>query len=418
MRLFIFILAAIAGVHTATIGGVDQTGDANKLRVDERQQWYEIDVSLRYNDERYEVRLVFTRNEEEDIHLFICEEGRNTSRVLMHTKFHAVGYFLDAESVPDPEDPSRDLLLIHTVSQYPMGHLWRIDLKGKRIQKLLEGTYLDARYLFSQQVVTEWTPAHYVLAEGWYDFQLMAKRSWRWCKRSRCFVPTWWRIAEPTYEYFHWIDKLTEQYETIGTPCEPPKPVPADLEAKGQYLERWARSVRLSKAAKRYDIQVAYSGGVGVVDESYLSIYETSGKRARLVRCTRIDDLGLGHVISLRTVPDPNDPGRSLVVVYTENGRCVIWRIDPNTMRPVVVMDEFFLDVSQIQRGIVKEWTQALSLVKEAGWNAYPPAFRDPKAMAYRVWRWDRRRQRFVVASSWRLGKWSRADYRRFGFWE
>lgn len=374
-------------------------------------QWYEVrDIALDVKGVRYEVRIVFTRELFEDIHLYVYDWSR-TPKLLMHVNKLALGRFLDAMTVPHPDNPENKLLLVYSVGQYPRGTLWYVDPKRKRVRKLLEGNYLDAAYLFTRKVVTEWLPAHYVLAEGVYDFQLMAKRDWKWDTRTQRFVPGRWRIADARYSYFNMIDKMLDQIETIGTPCNPPEVVP-QLEAKQQYLENWLQGVRLDNSPRTYNIQIASNG-----DEAYVSVYEASGKKTRLVRCTRLSNFG--YVVSLRAVPSPDNPRCSLIVVYKGNEGCVVWRIDPETMRPVQLMEETAgIDVSRISQGIVLEWKQALLVLVLEGWDAYPPAFRNPKAMAYRVWRWDRRKQRFVVASSWRIGKWSRVDYRRFGFWE
>lgn len=213
------------------------------------------------------------------------------------------------------------------------------------------------------------------------------------------------------------MDKLADQFDKLGLPCTPPEPVPAEKLARFDYPALWLKAYLNNSV---YYVQLAYDGYV-----AYFSVYKPLAKGRKLLRCTRLgwseSPIFKGWFdlpIAVRTVSAPDDPRRSLIVAYDKTGQCMVWRINPETMRPVVVIEGCFLDVSQIHKGIVKEWEQALSLVKDAGWNAYPPAFRKPEAMAYRVWRWDERKQRFVVASSWRMGKWSQVDYRRFGFWE
>ena len=397
----------------------DKTGIANTNALQNGEtslQWYEVrNLKLDVDGEPYEARIVFTRELFEDIHLYVYDWSR-TPKLLMHTHNLAFGQFLDAMTVPHPDNPENELLLVYSMGQYPRGTLWYIDPKRKRVRKLLEGNYLDATYLFTRKVVTEWTPAHYVLAEGEYDFQLMAKRDWKWDTRRQRFVPGKWRVAEPVYGYFDMIDRIMAQSETVGSPCNPPEPVPAEKEAKVWYLENWLRGVRLDNSHRTYNIQIANNW-----NEAYLSVYEASGKQPRLVRCTRID-IGyvIGYITSLQAVPDPDNPRRSLVMVCNDEEGCIIWRIDPKTMRPVplIAKGTKLLDVLRVSKGILLEWRQALLVLVLEGWDAYPPAFRNPKAMAYRVWRWDKRKQRFVVASSWRIGKWSRTDYRRFGFWE
>lgn len=375
-------------------------------------QWLEVrNIALDVEGRRYEARIVFTRELFEDIHLYVYDWSR-TPKLLMHANKLAFGRFLDAMTVPHPDNPENKLLLVYSVGQYPRGTLWYVDPRRKRVRKLLEGNYLDATYLFTRKVVTEWLPAHYVLAEGEYDFQLMAKRDWKWDTRRQRFVPGKWRVAEPQYGYFDMIDRIMAQSEAVGSACDPPEPAPAEMEAKVWYLENWLKGVRLDSTSRTYNIQIASDGR-----EAYLSVYAASGKQPRLVRCTPLSNFG--YVVSLRAVPYPGNPHRSLIVVCKGDESCVIWRIDPETMRPVQLMEETAgVDVSRISQGIVLEWKQALLVLVLEGWDAYPPAFRNPKAMAYRVWRWDKREQRFVVASSWRIGKWSRADYRRFGFWE
>lgn len=374
------------------------------------EQWYEVRAEIQYRPDRSGVvRMVFRRDWLTDIHFYFYDGAG--SQPILYASFRSVGYLLDVRTVPDPQNADQELLLFYTAAQYPVGHLWRIDPERGRILRVLEGTYLDTAYLVTKQLVTQWKPAHYVLGEGLYDFQLMARRLWRWDERRLRFVPSWWRVAEPTCRFFDWMDKITDQYDKLGTPCPPPEPLSAEKTARFDYYTLWQKGF-LDNSGTQYHVQVACNE-----EEVYLSVYKPLAKGLRLLRCTKLDWLG-GLVISLQAVPNPDNPSRSLMFACDENGWCKIWRVDPKTMRPVMVLDGSLLDVSRIREGIVKEWTQALSLVKDAGWDAYSPAFRNPKAMAYRVWRWDKRKQQFVVASSWRIGKWSRADYRRFGFWE
>lgn len=382
---------------------------------DNGEQWYELRTELSYRpDKSCGVRVVFKHDVWTDVHFYFY--NNDSAQLVMYTKLEAPGYLLDVSAVPDPVNPDQELLLFYTAAQYPIGHLWRVDPERRRIRVVLEGTYLDTAYLVTKRLVTEWIPAHYVLAEGRYDFQLMAKRLWKWDDKRGRFIPSWWYVAESTYRFFNWMDKIMDQFDKLGTPCAPPEPVPAGKMARFVYPDLWLKAYLNGSV---YYVQLAYDGYV-----AYFSVYKPLAKGRKLLRCTRLEWSKLPIVerfrlpIAVRTVSAPDNSRRSLIVAYDETGQCMVWRINPETMRPVVVMRGYFLDVSQIHKGIVKEWEQALSLVKDAGWDAYPPAFRNPKAMAYRVWRWDKRKQRFVVASSWRIGKWSRADYRRFGFWE
>lgn len=374
---------------------------------DNGEQWYELRTELSYRpDKPCMVRVVFKHNVWTGVHFYFYNS--DGTQLVMYTKLKDPGYLLDVSAAPDPVNPDQELLLFYTAAQYPVGHLWRVDPERRRIQVVLEGTYLDTSYLVAKRLLTEWIPAHYVLAEGRYDFQLMAKRLWKWDDKGGRFIPSWWHIAEPTYRFFDWMDKIMDQFAKLGTPCASPEPVPAEKLARFDYPALWLKAYLNNSV---YHVQLAYNGYI-----AYFSVYKPLAKGRKLLRCTELGWFGLP--IAVRTVPFPDSSRRSLIVACDEKGKCMVWRIDATTMRPVVVVEGSFLDVSQIHKGIVKEWVQALSLVKDAGWNAYPPAFRNPKAMAYRVWRWDRRKHRFVVASSWRIGKWSRADYRRFGFWE
>ncbi len=374
------------------------------------EQWYEVRAEIQYRPDRSGVvRMVFRRDWLTDIHFYFYDGAG--SQPILYASLRSVGYLLDVRTVPDPQNADQELLLFYTVAQYPVGHLWRIDPERKRIHRVLECTYLDTAHLVTKRLVIEWKPAHYILAEGLYNFQLMARRLWKWDERKRRFIPSWWRVVEPADGFFAWMDKIEQQYDKLGMPCAPPEPVLAEKAARFDYFTLWQKAY-LDHSRTQYSVQLAYNQ-----EEAYLCVYKPLAKGAQLLRCTKMDWLG-GLVISLQAVPNPDNPSRSLVVTVGENGWCKIWRIDPQTMRPVVVLDGALLDVSRIHEGVVTEWTQALSLVKDAGWDAYPAAFRNPKAMAYRVWRWDKRKQRFVVASSWRIGKWSRTDYRRFGFWE
>ncbi|MCS6830981.1 MAG: hypothetical protein NZ749_10105 [bacterium] len=407
------MLLLACSAHPLRQNLLSQTAREDSLQSSEAdgggQQWYEIRTHLDYRPNKScEVRVVFRRDVWTDIHFYFYDSDR--SQPVLYTRHRGVGYLLDVSAVPDPLNPEQELLLFYTAAQYPVGHLWRIDHEKRTIQRVLEGTYLDTAYLVTKRLVSEWKPAHYVLAEGRYDFQLMAKRFWVWDDKRRRFIPSWWRVEEPTYRFFRWMDELTGQFDKLGTPCAPPEPVPTQRIAKFDYYTFWLKA-SVDGSVKPYHLQVAYNG-----DEAYLSIYQPSDRGSKLLRCTKLEELG--WVIAVRAVPDPERPLRSLVAVYDESGRCIVWRINAKTLRPVVVMEGYFLDLSQIGKGIVKEWTQALSLVKDAGWDAYPAAFRDPKAMAYRVWRWDKCKQQFVVTSAWRIGKWSRENYRRFGFWE
>lgn len=378
---------------------------------EEGAQWYEERLmGFDYRpDKSCVVRVVFRRDLYENIHFYFYDD--ESLQLLMHLEMPSVGYLLEVRTVPDPHYPDLDLLLFYTAAQYPVGRLWRVDPERRRIQRLLEVTYLDPDYIATRQVVAEWIPAHYVLAEGDYDFGLMAKRLWRWNDKEGRFIPSWWRIAEQTYGHFHWIDQITDQFDKLGTPCNPPEPVPANKEARFAYHQLWLRKVRLDDSGAQYDVHLAYD-----TEEAFFSVFRSVGGKRRLLRCTRMDSFA--YATRLEAVPDPANPRRSLIVVYTAGCWATICRVNPISLRPVTVMDGCWLDLSRIREGVVKEWKQALRLVKEAGWYAYPPAFRKPEAMAYRIWRWDGRKRQFVLASSWRLGKWSCANYRRFGFWE
>ena len=374
-------------------------------------QWYELRFQLRYHPgDSCTVRVVFTHDWLQEIHFYFYDPA--TSRLLMHATHSSVGYLLDVRSVKDPLYPDQQLLLFYTAAQYPVGYLWRVNPQQRWFQKVLEATYLDATHLLTKRQVTEWIPAHYVFAEGKHHFELMAKRSWLWQKNTRRFVPTWWQVAKPCLSFFEWIDRLSDRFDQIGKPCPAPAPVPDGLEAKEQYMELWTKAIRLDNTNRRYRVQMACNGSTA--DDAFLCVYESTAVGSRLLRCTRL--ASFGHVLQLRAVPHPDNPQISLIVAYRDTGKGTVWRVDPETMRPVVLLDEFFIDTSRLGKGIVVQWAQALALVGDNIGLSYPPAFRKPGAMAFKVWQWDKRRHRFVCNSAWRIGGWSGKDWQRFGF--
>lgn len=160
------------------------------LTDDNDEQWYELRTELSYRpDKSCVVRVVFRHDVQTDVHFYFY--NNHNAQLLMYAKLENPGYLLDVSTVSDPVNLDQELLLFYTADQYPIGHLWRVDPERRRVQVVLEGTYLDTAYLVTKRLVTEWLPAHYVLAEGRYDFRLMAKRLWKWDDKGGRFIPSW-----------------------------------------------------------------------------------------------------------------------------------------------------------------------------------------------------------------------------------